>query len=249
MDNTTRFDGKGEIYAKARPNYAAELFDYFKNTLLISKGSVFADIGAGTGIFSKQLLNAGYRVYAVEPNADMRKRAEEKLSDYKDFTSVDGTDSSTTLLEQSVDCITTAQAFHWFDVIAFKKECQRILRPNGKVIIVYNSRDESIECNKALAGLHRKYCPDFQGFSKGMNDEKCRAFFEGRCGVFRTDNSQTYDRQSYVDRVLSSSYSLREGDAQYAEYLADINRLFDTFSVNGLLTVPILTVAYIGAIK
>ena len=140
------------------------------------------------------------------------------------------------------------RAFHWFDAIAFKQECQRILRPNGKVIIVYNTRDESAECNKALAGLHRKYCPEFQGFSKGMNDEKCRAFFEGRCTVFRSDNSQTYNRQRYINRVLSSSYSLCGGDAQYAEYLAGINRLFDVFSVNGLLTVPMLTAAYIGTI-
>lgn len=249
MNNTTRFDGKGEIYAKARPRYAAELFDYIKNTLLISEGSVFADIGAGTGIFSEHLLNNGYRVYAVEPNADMRKKAEEKLSEYKGFTSVDGADSNTTLPEQSVDCITTAQAFHWFDVDAFKNEAQRILKPNGKVFIVYNTRDELAECNKALADHHRKYCPEFQGFSKGMNDEKCRAFFDGQCEVFRADNSQTYDRQGYINRVLSSSYSLREGDERYAEYLADINRLFDTFSNHGSLIVPIHTVAYIGTIK
>ena len=74
MNNTTRFDGKGEIYAKARPSYATELFDYIKNTLKIPQGSVFADIGSGTGIFTEQLLDCVYRVYAVEPNADMRKK-------------------------------------------------------------------------------------------------------------------------------------------------------------------------------
>lgn len=248
MNNTTRFDGKGEIYAKARPNYATELFDYIKNTLLISEGSIFADIGAGTGIFSEHLLNNGYIVYAVEPNADMRKKAEEKLSVYKGFISVDGADINTTLPKQSVDCITTAQAFHWFDADAFKKECQRILKPNGKVIIVYNTRDESAACNKALADHHRKYCPDFQGFSKGMNDEKCCAFFDGRCEVFRADNSQNYDRQGYINRVLSSSYSLRESDERYAEYLADINKLFDIFSNDSSMTVPMHTVAYIGSI-
>ena len=109
MNNTTRFDGKGEIYAKARPSYAIELFDYIKNELLIPERSVFADIGSGTGIFSEHLLNNGYRVYAIEPNADMRKKAEEKLSIYKNFTSVNGADSNTTMPNQSVDCITTAQ--------------------------------------------------------------------------------------------------------------------------------------------
>lgn len=62
MKYINRFDGKGEIYAKARPEYAEELFDYLKNTLHISAGSVFADIGLGTGIFTGQLIRCGYRV-------------------------------------------------------------------------------------------------------------------------------------------------------------------------------------------
>lgn len=249
MNNTAKFNGKGDIYAKARPKYAIELFDYIKNTLQIPKGSVFADIGSGTGIFSEQLLGSGYRVYAVEPNADMRKKAEKKLAGYRDFVSVDGTDSNSAILDQSADCITAAQAFHWFDAEGFKKECRRILKPDGKVIIVYNTRDESAGCNRALANLHRRYCPDFQGFSKGMNDEKCRAFFENRCDVFRADNSQAYDRQGYIDRILSSSYSLREGDDGFAEYIAEINRLFDAFSSDSKMIVPMHTVAYIGTIK
>lgn len=249
MNNTTKFNGKGEIYAKARPRYADALFDYIKNTLLIPEKSVFADIGSGTGIFSEQLLENGYRVYAVEPNADMRKKAEETLSLYKDFTSVEGADSNTAIPDQSVDCITTAQAFHWFDADAFKKECRRILKPHGKVIIVYLTRDESAECNKALAAIHSKYCPDFQGFSKGMNDERCREFFDGKCDVFRADNRQVYDCQGYINRILSSSYSLRDGDKGFTEYIGEINRLFDNFSDNGTLIVPMCTVAYIGTMK
>lgn len=249
MNNTAKFDGKGDIYAKARPKYAVEVFDYIKNTLQIPERSVFADIGSGTGIFSEQLLDNGYRVFAVEPNTDMRKKAEEKLSLYQDFVSLNGTDSNTAIPNQSVDCITTAQAFHWFDAEAFKKECRRILKPYGKVIIIYNTRDRSAECNVALSDLHRKYCPDFRGFSKGMNGEKCRAFFDNKCDVFRADNSQTYDRQGYIDRILSSSYSLCESDDRFAEYIAEANRLFDAFSNNGALTVPMHTVAYIGTIE
>lgn len=249
MNNTTRFDGKGEIYAKARAKYSVKLLDYIKNTLNIPTGSVFADIGSGTGIFTEQLLNYGYCVYAVEPNADMRKKAEENLSENKNFTSIYGTDSNTNLPDQSVDFITAAQAFHWFDAETFKKECKRILKPNGKVIIVYNSRDEQAACTKALADLHRKFNSEFHGFSNGISDEKCRAFFGGNCDIFRADNNQNYDRQGYINRVLSSSYSLRESDERYTEYMKEINVIFDTFAVNGILTVPTYTVAYIGIIK
>ena len=79
MDYTNRFDGKGEIYAKARAKYAAVLFDFLKNDLKAVADSIFADIGSSTGIFTEQLLNCGYKVFAIE---------EEKLSDNKGFVSV-----------------------------------------------------------------------------------------------------------------------------------------------------------------
>lgn len=246
MDHTNRFDGKGDIYAKARPKYATALFDHLRNTLSIPAGSIFADIGSGTGIFTEQLLGRGYKVYAVEPNGDMRRKAEEKLSGYKNFISVDGSDAAMAIPDHSVDYITAAQAFHWFDASAFAKECRRVLKPGGKVIIVYNSRDEKAACTRALAELRQKYNPEFHGFSNGIGDEKCIAFFDGGCDVFRADNTQVYDRQGYVDRVLSSSYSLKEGDDRYSEYLEDVNDIFDRFSTDGQIAVPTETVAYIG---
>lgn len=245
MDYTSRFDGKGEIYAKARPKYAAALFAYFKNALRIPAGSVFADVGSGTGIFTEQLLHCGYRVFAVEPNADMRKQAEEKLSHNENFISVSGSDADMKLPSHSVDYITAAQAFHWFDAEAFRRECRRVLKPGGRVILVYNSRDENAACTRALAALRQSFTPEFHGFSNGISDEACRAFFAESCAVFRADNTQVYDRQGYLNRVLSSSYSLKESDVRYAEYLNEINGIFDRFSADGRITVPTETVAYI----
>lgn len=246
MDNTARFDGKGDIYAKARPKYAAELFGYLKNTLHISADTVFADIGSGTGIFTEQLLECGYTVYAVEPNEDMRRKAEQKLAGYERFHSVTGADSNTTLPDNSVDYITVAQAFHWFDAVAFKKECQRILKSDGKILIVYNSRDEEAECTRALAELRREYNPAFHGFSNGISDDACRAFFAYQCEVLKWDNSLTYDRKGYINRLFSSSYSLKEDDPRFDEYIGAINNLFDRFAVDGKITVPTNTVVYIG---
>lgn len=68
--------------------------------------SIFADIGSGTGIFTEQLLNCGYKVFTIEPNGDMRKKAEEKLSDNKGFVSVNGSDSDMKISDKSVDFIT-----------------------------------------------------------------------------------------------------------------------------------------------
>ena len=248
MNYLNRFDGKGEIYAKARPKYAAALLGYLKDTLKIPDGSIFADVGSGTGIFTEQLLNCGYRVFAVEPSADMRKKAEEELSLDKNFVSVDGNAGDMNLPDNSVNFVTAAQAFHWFDSEAFKKECKRVLTPGGMVMLIYNSRDEKAACTKALADLRHRYNPEFHGFSNGISHEKSIAFFSGNCDIFRADNTQTYNRQGYIDRVLSSSYSLKEGDSGYAEYLNEIGEIFDSFSADGLISVPVQTVAYIGSV-
>lgn len=248
MDYTNRFSGKGEIYAKARPKYAAGLFDYLKNTMGVPAGSVFADVGSGTGIFAEQLLDCGYRVFAVEPNADMREKAEEKLSQNRNFVSVVGSDGNVNLPDKSVDYVTAAQAFHWFDAEAFRHECRRVLKPGGKVMLVYNARDMKADGIKALANLHSRYNPEFHGFSNGMSHEKCMNFFAETCDVFRADNTQMYDQQGYVNFVLSSSYSLKADDTRYAEYLKDIREIFDTFSVDGFIAVPTETAAYIGTV-
>ena len=247
-DHTNRFDGKGEVYAKGRPSYADGLFAYMRNTLHITAGSVLADIGSGTGIFTQQLLNFGCKAFAVEPNRDMRKKAEEKLSHNKNFISVDGSASHMGLPDHSVDLITAAQAFHWFEPEAFRRECRRVLKPGGKVMIVYNSRHESAACTRALADLQSRYNLGFRGFSNGMNDEICRAFFAEPCQIYRADNTQRYDRQGYIDRVLSSSHSPKEGDAGYEEYLKEVCEIFDTFSEDGRIVVPADTVAYIGTV-
>ena len=125
----------------------------------------------------------------------------------------------------------------------------RILKPRGKVMIVYNVRDENAACTKALAELRKKYNPEFHGFSNGMSKEKCMAFFGGKCDVFRADNTLVYDRRGYTDRVLSSSYSPREGDAGYDDYLKDIDEIFDKFASDGRISVPTYTIAFIGVKK
>ena len=249
MNHINRFDGKSEIYAKARPKYANDFFEYLTQTLHIPVGSVFADIGSGTGIFTEQLLHCGYRVYAVEPNSDMRKKAEETLSQNKNFISVNGNDHNMNLPDQSIDFLTAAQAFHWFDPEPFRKKCKRVLKPGGKIFILYNSRDEAADSVKALSQLRYRYSPDFHGFSNGISDEACIAFFGGKCERYQAKNDQTYDRQTYLNRVLSSSYSLTEDDKRYPEYRKEIHNIFDTFSVGGLITEPVNTVAYIGTIE
>lgn len=230
MDNTGKFTGKGAVYAAARPRYAEGLLAYLADEAGLASGALVADVGSGTGIFSEQLLDAGFRVIGVEPNADMREQAERALDGREGYRSVCGTADATGLPDASVDCVTAAQTFHWFDADAFKRECRRILKPGGIVAIVYNMRDVESPYMQAFAQLTRRFCPTFKGFSNGLDEATLPAFFDGPCDVKWWDNPQLLPREAFVARALSSSRAPREGDANYLQYLEELDALFDQFA-------------------
>ncbi len=248
MDNTLKFTGKATIYAKARPSYPSEFIDYLYSDVGINIDSAIADIGSGTGILSKALLEKGSDVYCIEPNKDMRKIAENNLAHYPNFHSVNGTAEKTTLDMGSVDFITVAQAFHWFDVGSFKAECQRILKHNRKVILVWNSRESTSELVKESAFIFKKYCPNFYGFCGGLEhvDINIAKFFNNNFEQIFFSNDLIFDKAKFIQRCLSASYSLKETDSEYKSFVSELEMLFDKYAANEMLTMPNKTEAYIG---
>lgn len=250
--NEEKFDGKGRLYARFRPSYPPEFVEYLFSEIGITADAVLADIGSGTGILTGQLLERGHTVYAVEPNADMRAVAEERLGRLDRFVSVNGTAESTTLVSHSVDSVTVAQAFHWFDRERFKQECRRILKPGGKVILVWNSRDEASPIVRDNAVINQTYCPRFKGFSGGLYDTINKGdfsdFFEGPYRAKRFEHPLRFDEQGFIGRNLSASYAPKEADGQYAAYIAALKRLFDTYSDGHTLLVPHVTGCYSGTV-
>lgn len=250
MDNTTKFTGMAAVYAKARPAYAPAFIDWLYSEAGMKTGSVVADIGSGTGIFSKALLEKGSIVYGVEPNADMRKTAESALRRFPNFYSVDGTAENTTLAAKSVDYITVAQAFHWFDAERFKAECKRIIKPGGKAVLVWNSRVNGSELVKENAAICKKYCPAFKGFSGGLDhiEADISRFFDNCFEIKRFANELLFDKTKFIERSLSASYSLKETDSGYKNYIAALEELFNHSAVENILTMPNETVGYVGRI-
>jgi SAM-dependent methyltransferase len=246
MDNTQKFSGKADVYQNARPSYAQELLDFIAQNWQIGEGSLVADIGSGTGIFARQLLGLGAKVFAVEPNADMRAKAEKLLGEDPNFVSVVGTAEQTNLPDQSVHLVTAAAAFHWFDPERFKQECDRILLPGAPVVLAWNEARLSAEINLGRERIFKKYCPKFIGFSGGNDkeDKIKRAFFDGALQERRFPNPLIYDRQTFVNRALSASYSLIETDAEFEAYLAELGELFDQHAVDGKIVLPQDSVAY-----
>jgi SAM-dependent methyltransferase len=143
LKSTERFTDRVADYVKFRPHYPPAVFDMLREELEFRRGTTIADIGSGTGISTKPLLELGCTVYAVEPNAAMRSAAEQWLGDFAGFESKPGTAEATTLGEHSVDAIVAAQAFHWFDAAKARREFARILRPAGWVVLLGNQRLKS----------------------------------------------------------------------------------------------------------
>ena len=231
------------------PSYAHEFIDCLYEKYGFHASSVIADIGLGTGKFAKLLLERGSFVFGVEPNADMRQIAEQQLRQYATIKILNGTDSATSLTDRSVDFITVAQAFHWFDPQAFQKECIRILRNDGKVVLVWNMRDSEHQFNKSNYEIFKKYCPNFYGFSGGIKeDSKITTFFSGPVHIEKFQNPLYFTKEKFIQRCLSASYSLKVGDANYDAYVDALARLFDQFAENDVLTLSNYTKAYIGGL-
>lgn len=217
-----------------------------KKDLQLREGGIVADVGLGTGIMSDQLLSVGYVVYAVEPNEDMRKQAELQLGKCENFISLQGEASKIPLENTSVDCIIAAQAFHWFDADAFKVECQRILRPDGIVLLVYNMRDMDNPLTKDLARLHAQFNPAFHGFSNGLKDSDLKNFFKGACEVKSWNNDQEMTKNTFIERALSSSYSPRESDTNYERFLEEMEKLFLRYAQDDRVRYLHNTIVYAG---
>jgi len=252
----TKFNGLGKIYAKFRPTYPQAFIDYLCTEIGIKKDIAIADIGSGTGIFTNQLLKTGSTVFAVEPNNDMRAVAESDLNSYKNFISVNGNDENTTLDTNSVDLITVAHAFHLFNREKFKIECNRILKPNGKVILIWNSRVFALEAIESGYEINRKYCPQFTGFDDSMRntrgEEKENDFDDFFVGGYETktfQNNRTFDLDGFIGCTMSATYAPKENDENYRDYIYELTKCFNEHAIEGKMMMSNNTRSYSGMVS
>jgi len=225
MMNCEKFTGKAEAYAKARPTYAAEAIDHICS--LVKPDAVFADIGAGTGKFTFQIAQRGYKVFAVEPNSDMRSQLNHSVESGKNVTVVSASAEFTTLDDQSVDVITCAQALHWIDPVAFRKECVRIGKRDCLVIALYNS---------SRSGDHDDHRKD------AVNK------FFSKPQIITFSNPVSYNREGWLAYMNSHSHSPLPSDLSYELHIEAMNEIFDREQVGGLISRDIVTTLYVERI-
>ena len=239
LDSTARFSDRVDDYMRYRPDYPLALLDWLQRELGVDNGWRVADIGAGTGISSKMFLDAGYRVTAVEPNGPMRGAAEQWLCGYEKFDAVDGNAGATGLPDASVKLVTAAQAFHWFDEEATRREFARILSPGGLAAIWWNSRRLSgtpfLESYEALL---LEYGTDYVSVAERYADDaRMRSWFGvGLRGSAHFDHIQPLDFEALRGRLMSSSYAPQAGHPQHEPMLRALRQLFDNCARQGTVS-------------
>lgn len=247
MDNTQRFSNKVEDYVKYRPHYPAAIVTYLQERFAFTSGSI-ADVGAGTGILTKLFLDAGYTVYAVEPNGPMLAKATALLNNYPGFTAVTGTAENTMLANNSVDAIMAAQAFHWFDAEKSKAEFTRIIKANGLVMLVWNERRIESAFEQEYEVLINKYGKDYvQVKHRNIGKSDLAAFFAPASMELKEfSNQQVFDFEGFKGRLLSSSYMPSQGDPGYDDMITALKALFDKYQQAGTITITYDTNVYAG---
>lgn len=248
-DNTGKFTGLSEVYARARPGYPAECFEVLLRALGPARSPVVADIGAGTGKFTAGLLERGLQVSAVEPNADMLSRLEAGLGGDPRLSTVRAPAEATGLPEASVDLVTVAQAFHWLDPQAFAAECRRILRPEGRVALIWNFRRAEDPSVQATVRAFRRHAEGFVALTLGEQvtaDDLARFYGPGRHEYTVVDNDEDIDRETFLGRYLSASYFPKEGDPGREPLVEELEQIFAEFSVDGVYRFPQATHIHVG---
>jgi SAM-dependent methyltransferase len=241
---TERFTGRADHYARHRPPYPAGLVEALVADARLAPSDVVADVGAGTGILSEVLLRHGNPVVAVEPNANMRAALLPLQQGWPVLRVADGSAEATRLADASVDLVVVGQAFHWFDPRRAKPEFARILRPGGRIALVWNVRDKtSTPFLRAYEAMLDRWAADYAPLKAGPIDlAVLEAFFAP--GGFRArslPHEVPYDLAGLQGLLRSTSYAPQPGDAACEPMRAELARLFAANAIGGVVAMKYQT--------
>ncbi len=240
LDPRDRFTGIAATYQRFRPSYPPDLFDWLAALCAPRRPESAADVGCGTGIATRLLAARGLEVVGVDPNEEMlaAARAEGGGARY-----VRGDAEATGLPAASVDLVTCAQSFHWFDRGRAPAEFRRILRPGGWAAAWWNDR-AATTLNDDYEALLRRFSPEYDAASHDATDSG----FESASGVAVRKsatfaNSQRLDHDGVIGRAASSSY-VHRGSFDKAAFFRELDALFARHQKDGTIQIEYVCRAY-----
>lgn len=242
------FASKVDDYAAARPSYPPQLFEFLRSVVGVNQGARVADVGAGTGLFTTGLLHLGYEVLAVEPSEGMRRAADARLGGVPGYSSAHGCAEAMPLPDGSVDLVTAAQAFHWFDTERARAEFLRVLKPGGRVALVWNDRVLADPLHGALDEVFTAFGGrKRQALVTHEADRDLRGFF-GSClpAELHWPHAQFLTEDGLQDLAFSRSYMPGRDTAPGRRAAQALVQVFQRFAEGGTVAVRYTARAFVG---
>jgi SAM-dependent methyltransferase len=199
------FQSAADAYVRGRPSYPPEAIEWLAEWCALGAGATVLDVAAGTGKLTEALLGRGAGVLAVEPVAAMREALTAALPEVAVF---DGTAEALPVDDAGVDTITVGQAYHWFAGEPALTEFARVLRPDGRLALVWNTRDLEQPLWRAVSALLeplRTEDTPQHGTGRWRASLQTTTLFR-TVAEARFASRQVVDRGGVLDRVGSISF-------------------------------------------
>jgi ubiquinone/menaquinone biosynthesis C-methylase UbiE len=247
---TERFSQAAKDYDSTRPGYPAALLQALLEGFERTHATLAVDVGAGTGISSRFLAGGGIRVIAVEPNDDMRKLGMD--SNVPEIRFVKGTAQATRLNSETAHLVTAFQAFHWFEYQSALEEFCRILRPHGRVALVWNVRDPRDHFTQTFTKILDRYAdPEIIGELRQKHESgdgllRSSLFVNGRKLYFPL--RQTLNSEEVAARLNTVTYLPRSGP-DHENMVKEMATAFARHAKSGVVELVYETIALIGERK
>jgi SAM-dependent methyltransferase len=245
-------------YERSRPSYPLAALAALADALPLEAGRTVVDLGAGTGKFTRLLALTGAEVLAVEPVTAMRERLAELLPQ---VAVVPGTAEDTGLPGGCADAVVAAQSWHWFDQEAALAEVERLLRPGGALVLVWNTYDTSVPWVRDFQDIYFRLAPGDlpspplpagHDEDDGAGSDAWRRAFDGRPGwgtieELHVANPHSTTVGDVVARMMSSSHIAVMDPADQARVRAEVEamlRSHDATRESGAVEMPYTTDVY-----
>ncbi|HSN90377.1 MAG TPA: class I SAM-dependent methyltransferase [Anaeromyxobacteraceae bacterium] len=219
------FEAAAEAYDRGRPGYPAEAVEALAAALRLGPGVRVLDLGAGTGRLAALLAARARPVLAAEPVVAMRRR----LAAVGGAIPLGAVAESLPFRDGSLDAVAAAQAFHWFDGPRALCEIHRVLRPGGRLGLLWNQRDDEVDWVRHVSRVVNAREGDAPRYRSGL----WRTAFEGAPGLFgplqeyRFRHVQWLPRESVVDQVASVSFVAAMPEEERALLLDEVRRILE----------------------
>jgi SAM-dependent methyltransferase len=219
------FEAAVEPYRRGRPGYPDDAVAYLIRELGIGPGRTVVELGAGTEKLTERLVPTGARIVAVEPVAAMRAALAAACPTVE---VLDGTAEAIPVGDATADAVAAAQSFHWFDGDLALREIHRVLRPDGRLGLIWNVRDEASDWAERLTAIFDRLSGDGPRYrDKRWRDAFARTSLFGPLHHQVAYHVHVVSRAEFLDRVLSGSYVASAPEADRRRVVDEVTELLE----------------------